>query len=207
MFPQFLSIGLIALLGAMMPGPDFAIVTKNSLLHSRQSGCFTSFGIGAATLIHMTYCVLGLAIVIFGSVWLFNLIKYIGAIYLIYLGMQSLLSAQSPLHIGEKKRIQHYQSNFTSFKQGFLCNLLNPKATLFFLALFTVFIKPETPMSWQIALGLEITFVATTWFCFLTFVLSHRRIKQLLERAEVYIAKMLGIFLIVFGVALAFVRP
>jgi RhtB (resistance to homoserine/threonine) family protein len=204
MLIQFFSIGLIALLGAMLPGPDFAIVTKNSLLHSRRSGIFTSFGVGAAILVHMTYCVLGVAIVISSSVWLFNLIKYVGAVYLIYLGAITFFSAKSQPLFSSTKHKQRHQSDFVSFRQGFLCNLLNPKATLFFLSLFTVVIKPETPLSWQIAMGLEIFFVATSWFCCLTLLLSHTYIKRALENAEKYIAKLLGIFLIGFGVALAF---
>jgi RhtB (resistance to homoserine/threonine) family protein len=206
MIAQFLSIGLIALLGAMLPGPDFAIVTRNSLLHTRQSGFFTSLGVGAAILIHMTYCVLGLALVISSSLWLYHLIKYIGAAYLIYLGVQSLLSKQvEAFSSSDKKLKQTHQSNFTSFKQGFLTNLLNPKATLFFLSLFTVIINPNTSRYWQIAIGLEIFFVATLWFCCLTVVLSHPYIKQLLSYAEFYIAKLLGLILIGFGIALAFI--
>lgn len=206
MLLQFFSIGLIALLGAMLPGPDFAIVTRNALLHSRQSGFFTAFGVGAAILVHMTYCVLGLAIVIASSLWVYNLIKYIGAAYLIYLGVQSFFSEQIEMFSASKnKSKQTSMSNFTSFKQGFFTNLLNPKATLFFLSLFTVVIKPETPFIWQVAIGLEIFFVATTWFCCLTMILSHAYIKKLLENAEVYIARLLGLLLVGFGLALAFV--
>lgn len=207
MIAQFFSIGLIALLGAMLPGPDFAVVTKNSIFHSRRSGYFTSFGVGAAILIHMSYCVLGLAIVISSSLFLFDLIKYIGACYLIYLGIKSFLSKQSKEIFSSNKKIKKTEiSNFASFKQGFLCNLLNPKATLFFLSLFTVIIKPATPFSWQVVYALEIFFVAVTWFCSLTVILSHSYIKQLLEKAEIYIAKFLGIFLIGFGIVLVFLK-
>jgi RhtB (resistance to homoserine/threonine) family protein len=206
MITQFFSIALIALLGAMLPGPDFAIVAKNSLLHSRRSGYFTSFGVGAAILIHMSYCIFGVALIISSSLLLFNLIKYIGASYLIYLGVSSLLSKQPEEIVDANKEEKTVISNFVSFKQGFLCNLLNPKATLFFLSLFTVIIKPETPFSWEVVYGLEIAVVATTWFCGLTVILSHPYIKRALEKAEKYIAKFLGIFLIGFGIALVFIR-
>ena len=207
MLAQFFSIGLIALLGAMLPGPDFAIVAKNSLLHSRKSGIFTTFGVGAAILVHMTYCVLGLAIVISSSLLLFNVIKYVGATYLIYLGVMSLFSKQSgKLVTTETVEKKSEISAFVSFRQGFLCNLLNPKATLFFLSIFTVIIKPDTPMSWEILYALEIFFVAVLWFSSLTVILSHPKVQGTLEKAEIYIAKLLGIFLIGFGVALAFIK-
>ena len=75
MITQFFSVGIIVILGAMLPGPDFAIVVNNTLLHSRRSGLFTALGITSACLIHITYCSLGLAFVISSSVIVFNIIK------------------------------------------------------------------------------------------------------------------------------------
>jgi threonine/homoserine/homoserine lactone efflux protein len=75
MLTQFFTIGLLMLLSAMLPGPDFALVTKNSILHSRRAGLFTSLGIGSAILVHITYCVLGLAVIISQSLLLFSVIK------------------------------------------------------------------------------------------------------------------------------------
>lgn len=206
MIAQFFSIAIITLLGAMLPGPDFAIVTQNALFHSRKSGYFTALGVGAAILIHMTYCVFGLALVISSSPLLFNLIKYVGASYLIYLGICSLRSKQSKHVTSSDKHIKKSSiSNFSSFKQGFLCNLLNPKATLFFLSLFTVVIKPNTPIYWEIIYAIEIFFIAITWFCTLTIILSHPYIKTGLEKSEKFISKLLGVSLIVFGLTLAFI--
>ena len=131
MITQCVTVGFLTLFSAMLPGPDFAIVTKNTLLHSRRSGIFTSFGIGSAILIHMTYCALGLAIVIYNSIILFNIIKYIGSAYLIYLGITSLLSKVPEKILTKENKIKKADlSGFISFRQGFLCNLLNPKATL-----------------------------------------------------------------------------
>lgn len=203
MITQFFSIAIIALLGAMLPGPDFAIVTKNSLFYSKKAGFLTAFGVGAAILVHMSYCVLGLAIVISRSLFLFNLIKYVGACYLIYLGVKSLQFKEEKIFLSSHQNDTR-QSHFESFKQGFLCNLLNPKATLFFLSLFTVLIKPTTPLTWQIIFAIEIFSTAVIWFCCLTFILSHPSIKNFLQKIEKYIAKILGLFLIGFGITLAF---
>ena len=84
----------------MLPGPDFVIVTKNTLLHSRHSGFYASLGIGCAILVHVTYCALGIAFIISKSVLWFDIIKYTGACYLIYLGICTLLSKQSNHSIG-----------------------------------------------------------------------------------------------------------
>lgn len=207
MLTQFFTIGLLMLLAVMLPGPDFALVTKNALFHSRRAGFFTSIGIGISALIHMTYCALGLAIVISNSLLLFSVIKYLGAAYLIYLGVNALLSRQPDHFIPENKKIhQSTLSAVAAFRQGFLCNLLNPKATLFFLALFTTIIKPQTPHVWVIIYITEMFLIITSWFFTLTLILSHRRVTRLLEKAEQYIAKTLGFFLIGFGVALALVK-
>ena len=207
MISQFFTIGLLLLFAVMLPGPDFAMVTKNTLFHSRRAGVFTTLGIGVSNLIHMTYCSLGLAMVIANSLVLFSIIKYIGAAYLIYLGVNSLL-AKTPEHLmpNNKQLKKSTQSDWASFHQGFLCNLLNPKATLFFLALFTTIIKPNISNYWLIIFVIEMFFIVTLWFLSLTFILSHPRVTSVLEKAEKYIAKVLGVFLIGFGIALTFVR-
>jgi RhtB (resistance to homoserine/threonine) family protein len=206
MLPQFFSIGIIILLGAMLPGPDFAIVVKNTLLHSRRSGLFTALGIASACLIHITYCSLGLAIVISSSVIVFDIIKYIGAAYLFYLGTIALFSKSSkpPATSGYHKKSN--LSDKVSFRQGFLCCLLNPKATIFFLALFTVVINPQTPVWEMLTYAAEMFVIILSWFSSLTIILSYHKIKKLLDKAEKYISKILGIFLIGFGIALIFIR-
>lgn len=208
MLTQFFTIGLLMLLSAMLPGPDFVLITKNTVLHSRRSGLFTSLGVGSAIFIHITYCVFGLAVVISKSILFFNIIKYVGAIYLIYLGTTALLSKHTNHVVGSTQ--QAFQkikmSDFVAFRQGFLCNLLNPKASLFFLALFTVIIKSETSFLWQLIYAIEMFIIVTAWFFSLTLLLSHPRVLTLLNKIEKYISKVLGIFLAGFGIALAFVK-
>lgn len=207
MLTQFFTIGTVVLFSAMLPGPDFAMVTKNTLFHSRRSGILTSFGIGAAVLIHISYCALGLAIVISRSPLLFSIIKYCGAAYLIYLGMNSWLSRNANSSVATEPLNQKSPiSDFASFRQGFLCNILNPKATMFFLALFTLIIDPETPPQLMLVYLAEILVVVIGWFSVLTIILSHHRIAYLLSKSEKYIAMLLSIFLIGFGLALALVK-
>lgn len=209
MLTQFFTIGILLLLTAMLPGPDFAIVTKNTLVHSRRAGLLTSLGVACACMVHVTYCMLGLAIVIAESLWLFSIIKYVGAAYLIYLGITSLLSkSKSNAHSSSPHKIlqKTSMSNLRAFWQGFLTNLLNPKATLFFLALFTVIIKPGTLGAWGVGIAIEMFAIILGWFCSLTFILSHHRVLRVLNRVEKYISKVLGFFLIGFGVALAFAK-
>jgi RhtB (resistance to homoserine/threonine) family protein len=207
MFIQFFSVGLLMLLSAMLPGPDFALVVKNTVLHSRRTGLFTSLGLGSASLVHITYCMLGLAVVISQSILFFNVIKYVGATYLIYLGITSLVSKHANHVTYSSQAVSHaHLSDRVAFRQGFLCNLLNPKATLFFLALFTVIIKPGTPIGWELVYATEMLAIIIAWFCSLVILLSHPRILCLLNKVEKYISTVLGICLIGFGATLALVK-
>lgn len=209
MLAQAFTIGLLMLMSAMLPGPDFAIVTKNTISHSRRSGLFTSLGVAAACLIHMSYCILGVAIIISQSIILFSIIKYIGATYLIYLGVTSLLAKQPASIEPTSESISVKKTSLSdgkSFRQGFFTNILNPKATLFFLALFTVIIKPETPRWWEVVYAAENFVIILTWFSSLTLLLSHPRVMRLLDKAEKHISKVLGVFLVGFGIALAFIK-
>ena len=109
---EFFTITLIIILAAISPGPDFAMVVKNALSRNRMSGIFTALGVSFSMVIHSTYCILGLAIVISQSLLLFSIVKYIGAAYLIYIGTKSLLAKRSELEIQEQTnhaRLEAYQ--------------------------------------------------------------------------------------------------
>ena len=143
---EFFAISLLILLAAISPGPDFAMVTKNSLMYSRRAGTFTAAGVASSLLIHGTYCILGLAIIISKSLLAFSVIKYLGAGYLIYIGIKSLLAKRENLELKSIHHKKHSISNWQAFRQGLLCNLLNPKAIMFLLAFFTLVVKPGAPL-------------------------------------------------------------
>jgi len=189
-------------LGAMSPGPDFVIVSKNALAHSRRAGFFTAFGICMGILLHSAYCILGLAVIISQSLLLFSIIRYLGAAYLIYLGIKNLLSKNT---IAME---QHYQkstlSNWQAFREGFLVNLLNPKVIIFILSIFTIVIKPHTAYGAKIIYGLELSVISTAWFCFLTIVLTHKKVKQRIIKVQHIVIKVMGVFLVALGLDLLF---
>lgn len=205
MLTELITIGLLMLFSVMLPGPDFAIVVKNTLVYSRRSGLFTSLGITCAILIHITYCALGLAFIILESPVLFNIIKYAGGAYLIYLGITCLISkSNQTIDVCNTNEIAQ-QSPGTAFWQGFLCNALNPKAALFFLALFTTVVSPDLSLSGMIILSLEMILIVGLWFSSLALLLSHPRVIPFFNRLKKYIEKILGFLLFGFGFVLIFV--
>lgn len=199
---QFITITLIIMLAAISPGPDFAMVVKNALLRNRQCGIFTALGVSCSLLIHSAYCIFGLAIIISKSLLLFSVIKYIGAAYLIYIGTKSLLAKHSVVQIKEQTA-NDTMNAYKGFMQGFLCNLLNPKAIMFILAFFTLIISPSSSWIEQFGFGVEIALIHFIWFSWLALMITHQRVRARLDKMQHYIVKIMGIALIGFGARIA----
>lgn len=199
---EYYTIGLIALFACMSPGPDFIVVAKHAFSHNRQSAIMASLGIGSGIIIHSSYCVLGLALVISQSLLLFSLIKYLGAAYLIYLGIKSLLSKKS--HLPNSTHKTTVPSKWQAFQDGLLTNVLNPKCTLFMLSIFTLVVKPHTPTFIQASYGLEILIITLVWFVFLSYGLTTHQVKKRIEKVQHIVSKLIGIILVTVGIAVIF---
>lgn len=199
---EFFAITLLIMLAAISPGPDFAMVAKNSLLYSRKAGTWTALGVATSLLIHASYCILGLAIIISQSLLAFSVIKYLGAAYLIYIGIKSLLAKRETAHLNIHHS-KHTISAFQAFRQGLLCNLLNPKAIMFLLAFFTLVVKPGSSLWTELGYGMEIAIIHWLWFSLLAYLLTHHYIKRNLSRIQFYIVKTMGVVLIAFGARIA----
>ncbi len=200
---QFLTVIVVHFLAVASPGPDFMVVTKNAVSHSRKTGIWTALGVGAGISVHVAYCLLGIGFIISQSIVLFNIIKLIGAAYLIYIGYKAIRSkphvATAETVVEDKKVLTHFQA----FKSGFLVNVLNPKATLFFLALFTQVIDPGTPMLIKLAYGMEMMVATTVWFSIVALVFSNEVLKQKIHRIQHHIDRVTGVVLIGLGIKVA----
>ena len=203
---EFLSITLLIILAAISPGPDFAMVTKNSLMYTRRHGIATALGVSISLLIHASYCILGLALVVSQSLLAFNLIKTIGAIYLIYIGTKSLLAKRTHLPMTYQHSF-HMITVKQAFYQGFWGNLLNPKAIMFLLAFFTLIVKPDASTWLAASFAIEISIIHMIWFSLLSYILTHRHVKKHLARMQYYIVKVMGVLLVAFGVRIATLNP
>jgi len=198
-----LTVAMVNLMGLMSPGPDFVVCLKNSLKYSRAAGVWTALGFASGVLIHVTYCIFGLALVISQSIVLFNVIKLLGAAYLIYIGVKAMLStSNSKLEVNTKKST-HTLSAFNAWKSGFLTNILNPKATLFFLGVFSVVIPPETSATLYALVALLIFSMTFVWFSLVATVMTLPAIRQKFLRIENTFDKVFGGVLILLGLKVA----
>ncbi len=199
---EFLILAGAIFLALLSPGPDFAMIVKQSVSYGKRSSIFTSIGIGLGISVHIVYSILGIGLIISKSIILFNIIKYLGAAYLIYIGYQSLKSKGIVFEDNTKYKAGK-MSDLKSFYIGFLCNALNPKATLFFLSMFTVVISIDTPMYIKTFYGLFCILATTLWFVALSLILSHKKVRGFLNSFGKWFDRSVGIILIALGLKVA----
>lgn len=202
MLETSLFIASIAFLGMLSPGPDFFLVIKNAARYPRMAALTTALGVICGVITHMSYCVAGLAVVITTTPWLFGLLKYVGAAYLIWVGIQTLFSrTNSKLNLDgiEQKQVKLR----TAFAQGYLCNLLNPKATLFFLAVFTQVLQVNSSLGEKLWYASIIVGLSTIWWPLLALLIQSAPVRRGLAKAQKIIDKLLGGVLIGLGIKVA----
>lgn len=201
--PTILTVALVHLLAVVSPGPDFVMITRNSLIYSRRTGIYSAIGLGFGILVHVIYSLIGIGLIISQSVVLFNLIKYLGAAYLIYIGYKSLTSKSSNLAVKDRQQKKDI-SKLKAVRIGFITNVTNPKATLFFLSLFTLVINPGTPLAVKLIMAAEMAIATSAWFALVAFIFSHHLIKDRIKRVQHFAEKFIGVVLIALGVRVAF---
>lgn len=202
MLETTLFVATIAALGMLSPGPDFFLVIKNAARYRRAAALTTAAGVIFGVITHMTYCVAGIAVVITTTPWLFGLLKYAGAAYLIWLGVQALLSrGGSKLAVSDVAREE--VSLRKAFLQGYLCNLLNPKATLFFLAMFTQVLNVNSGLGEKLWYAGIIVGLTVVWWPLLVVLIQSEPVRRGLTKAQKIIDKLLGGMLLALGIKVA----
>lgn len=204
----WLTVGVAALVVIVSPGPNMAMTLRNSLTRSRRAGVETAFGLALGDAVHVAYCLLGIAVVISQSILLFNVIKWAGAAYLIFVGIKSLRARRyDPGEAGRPDATREPMGTLTAVRSGFLTSLLNPKVTLFFLALFTQVIQPDTPLLWKALYGLTVVGIELAWCALVATVVSTAPVKRRFEAFAHWIERATGAILIALGIRLALTAP
>ena len=200
---EFITIALVHLVAVASPGPDFAIVVRNSISYGRRIAMYTSVGVGLGILLHVAYSLIGLSVVIKTTPWLYSAISYLSAAYLLYLAWGALCagpsdSAATVSTTGQTAAI----SPKKALVSGFLTNGLNPKATLFFLSLFTAIIDIETPFAVKAMYGVYLAVATGVWFCFLSYLLSTSRVAKLIGDKGYWLDRLMGVVLVALAIRL-----
>ncbi|MGC9404393.1 MULTISPECIES: LysE family translocator [Vibrio] len=192
-------ISSIHLLAAASPGPDFVLVSQQTLSNGKKAGLMCSIGIALGLSIHITYSAFGLATVIANSSNALWAIKILGGGYLIYLGINGLKAkATNSMEVDATPPATY--SARKSIGVGFLCNALNPKAPIYFVSLFTVVLSPDMP-AYQIAIyGAWIMMIQFAWFSLLVGILSRPAINRRFKQYGHWIDRVLGGAMVALGI-------
>ena len=201
---EFSQVALAHLLAVISPGPDFAIVLKQSVTHGRRIAIWTSIGIGSAIFFHIAYSLLGLGLLIRSSPFWFNAVRYTGAAYLAWLGLQGLRAKPRDFSPVPTDRAGQPLAASRAFATGFLTNALNPKATLFFVSLFVLLVSPDTPSIIRAAYGTWMALGTMAWFSLVAVLFTQPEVQRRFQRQAHWIDRILGLVLLGFAAALLF---
>ena len=196
---QLLIVAGIHALAVISPGRDFVLISRLSLSYSRKIGFAGAIGVALGIGVHIVYSILGIGALIASSVILFNIIKILGALYLIYIGVMSFKQSKNKSSVNSV-RLEQDMTYSKALRLGFLTNVLNPKATLFILAVFTQVITPTTPKLIQIVYGVEMIVATAVWFSVVAFFLSTDFISRKIQSAKGIIEKITGVVLTALGI-------
>lgn len=202
-FSLIASVALIHLLAVISPGPDFFMALKNSMTYSRKTGIYTAIGFGLGIAVHVFYSLAGLALIISKSIIVFNVIKYLGVVYLLYIGIKSFLSKTTDVKVADETHLTDI-SPLKAVSMGFLTNVLNPKASLFFLSLFTLVIAPDTATGTLIIISVLLVIDTMLWFSLVAIFFTQKRIRIVFNRYQKWFNKLFGVLLIGVGLKIAF---
>lgn len=197
---QVLAVAVITVLAVIAPGADFAMIVRNSYLHGRRTGLLAATGVAAGVLVHVTYTLLGVGLLIASSTFVFTIIKLIGAAYLVYVGVRTFRT-RGRVEVDLERTTD--LTPFAALRTGFLTNVLNPKTTLFVVSTFAQVVSPDTPVYQQVGYGLFMSLAHLLWFGVVAVFFSHERMRSLMLRGQKVLNKVIGSVLAGLGVSLA----
>ncbi|CAH0530891.1 Threonine efflux protein [Allocatenococcus thiocycli] len=198
---ELFSLALLGILIVISPGADFVLVLKNSINQGRRAGIWSAVGISLAISIHISYSLFGISYLISQNEWLFSMIRYLGAAYLVYLGLKGLFA--SPSQQAEGQAAHEGAPDWQFFFQGFLCNVLNPKTMLFFLSIFSQVINPEADnQNNALIYGAYMIALHGIWFSMVAVLFTSPYLQTLLLKVKHRLNQACGAGLILFGAIL-----
>ncbi|MFC7930796.1 LysE family translocator [Streptomyces cinereoruber] len=197
---QLIAVAVITVLAVISPGADFAMTVRNSYLYGRTAGVLAAVGIALGVLVHVTYTMLGVGLLLSRTPALFTAMKLIGAAYLVYVGYRTFVTrppADIDLSDGGG------MSKAGALRTGFLTNALNPKTMLFVLSTYTQVVSADTPVLQQAGYGLFMSLAHLVWFALAALLFSQESLRARLLRRQTVLNKAIGAVLVGLGVVLA----
>ncbi|MFH8715156.1 LysE family translocator [Streptomyces zaomyceticus] len=197
---QLIAVAVITILAVISPGADFAMTVRNSYLYGRTAGVLAAVGIALGVLVHVTYTMLGVGLLVSRTPMLFTAMKLIGAAYLMYIGYRTFVTkAQVDIDLSDDGGL----SKAGALRTGFLTNALNPKTMLFVLSTYTQVVSADTPVFQQVGYGLFMSFAHLVWFAAAALLFSNQSLRSRLLKRQTVLNKVIGAVLVSLGMVLA----
>ncbi len=199
---------LFILAGALLnvtPGPDMALVIARSTQHGPRAGIAAALGVGVGTFFHIAAAAVGISALILASAWAFTAVKWVGALYLIYLGIQTVRATFGSVPVAAPVVAVSSASLGQIFRQGVLTNALNPKVAIFFLAFLPQFVDADAPSKAMafVSLGLIFDTVGTLWNVLVALAAGWLATKAPSQRLKLWLELGIGALFVGVGVKLA----
>ena len=195
----FVQVFTVCLLGAMSPGPSMAVVINNAIFKGRYNGILTSIGHGIGITVYATFAVLGLGLIIETNIFVFNGLKILSIIFLIFIGVKSILNKEKINF--EKKDIKE---NTISFLQGFSISILNPKILVWFIAIYSQFMSKNNELLFNIYLVTIAGIIDACWYIILSLAVTTVSALSFFYSKINLIKKIQGYLFIIIGLGLIF---
>ena len=193
----FVQVFTVCLLGAMSPGPSMAVVINNAIFKGRHNGILTSIGHGIGISVYATFAVLGLGLILKTNIFIFEGLKILSIIFLIFIGVKSILNKEK-ISL-EKKNLKE---NTVSFLQGFSISILNPKIFVWFIAIYSQFMSVNNETIFNIYLVSIAGIIDACWYIVLTLAVTTASALSFFKTKLVLIQKIQGFFFIALGLGL-----
>lgn len=200
---EFILLASAHFVALLSPGPDFFLILQASLRMPLRYAVTVCAGIAAANAVYLCCAVLGLELVRQMD-GLMTVLRYVGAIYLVFIGIMLLRSRKQSFENNQQSSFLHKEHYGRQFSLGFLSGIVNPKNAIFYLSLFTVMVSGETPLVVRGLYGLWMTMVVFFWDTFVVLLLNRKRIKASLGNTVFLMEKVAGVMLTSFGIFLPF---
>lgn len=189
------------------PGPNFLATSHAAASQSRRSGVLVAIGIAIGTTIWATASLLGLALLFQSAGWLYQIVKYLGAAYLIFVGLRMVLaSGQSQVQAARTQPAKAPFSPLRALRYGLQIDLSNPKAAAFFTSLFALAIPPQAPAWFQVLVAGLVVAIAGGWYALVACAMSVPAISARYRASQRAIARLTGVVFVFFGLRLATAR-
>lgn len=203
-FETFLIAGLIL---NLTPGADTMYILGRSISQGKKAGVLSALGISTGAIFHIIFATLGLSIILEKSAIAFEIVKYVGAAYLIFLGFKAILKKPDEnFELSKENQVTNYRKIYIS---GVFTNILNPKVALFFLAFLPQFIDPSYEVNYLPFLILGITFLTTgTIWCLILALFMSKLSNQIRKNYKIknWLDKITGVLFLTLGIKLALTK-